>query len=246
MPAQRLLDALGPALPTDDLTVIEDLLAERVEWHGTAPGGGCRSREDVVRTLRGLRDEGIRPRLRAALRLEDRVLLEVGMPDAQTVWFTLATDADGLIAEMLEYSSEAGAEHDAAVRAAAAEGRAVPPSAVDALVPFAHVADVERSIAFYGRLGFTVRDTFAPDGRPVWAFLRSGEAELMVAAADAPVDHHVQGILFYVYAPDLAALRDHLVAGGVTPGEIVDGSPGPELQMRVTDPDGYCLMVAQA
>ncbi|MGH2988028.1 MAG: hypothetical protein ACRDLO_15270 [Solirubrobacterales bacterium] len=35
------------------------------------------------------------------------------------------------------------------------------------------------------------------------------------------------------------------VAHGLTPGEIVDGSPGPRHEMRVTDPDGYCLMLAQ-
>jgi hypothetical protein len=52
-------------------------------------------------------------------------------------------------------------------------------------------------------------------------------------------------VLFYLYALDLVGLRDHLVARGLTPGEIVDGRPGPRREMRVTDPDGYCLMVAQ-
>jgi hypothetical protein len=37
-----------------------------------------------------------------------------------------------------------------------------------------------------------------------------------------------------------------LVANGVEAGEIHDGSPGPEREMRVTDPDGWCLMIAQS
>lgn len=52
-------------------------------------------------------------------------------------------------------------------------------------------------------------------------------------------------MIFYLYSRDLAALRDHLVAHGLTPGEIIDGSPGPREEMRVTDPDGYSLMIAQ-
>ena len=67
----------------------------------------------------------------------------------------------------------------------------------------------------------------------------------MVAQADAPIHAHDQAVLFYLYARDLAALRDYVVAHGVIAGEIVDGTPGPRQEMRVTDPDGYCLMIAQ-
>jgi hypothetical protein len=31
-------------------------------------------------------------------------------------------------------------------------------------------------------------------------------------------------------------LRDHLLTHGLTPGEIVDGGPGPKQEMDVTDP----------
>jgi hypothetical protein len=51
--------------------------------------------------------------------------------------------------------------------------------------------------------------------------------------------------LFYLYAADLYALRERLVAAGVAAGEIADGSPGPRTEMRVEDPDGYVLMIAQ-
>jgi hypothetical protein len=52
-------------------------------------------------------------------------------------------------------------------------------------------------------------------------------------------------VLFYLYARDLFGLRDRLVAAGVDAGEIVDGRPGPRAEMRVEDPDGYVLMIAQ-
>jgi predicted lactoylglutathione lyase len=34
---------------------------------------------------------------------------------------------------------------------------------------FVHVADVQRSIGFYGKLGFRVRDTCQHDGELDWA-----------------------------------------------------------------------------
>jgi hypothetical protein len=79
-----------------------------------------------------------------------------------------------------------------------------------------------------------------------WAFLEAtGEARIMFERADGPVDPDAQGVLFYLYSNDLVGLRRHLLANGVAPGEIVDGSPGPRREMKVTDPDGYVLMVAQ-
>jgi hypothetical protein len=77
------------------------------------------------------------------------------------------------------------------------------------LVPLAHVADVARSIAFYGRLGLTVRNTFVPPGQtdPSWAWLESGGARLMVARADLPLTPESEGVLFYIYVDDVAAAR---------------------------------------
>ena len=58
----------------------------------------------------------------------------------------------------------------------------------------------------YELLGLRVCETFGPDGRLVWAHLRSERAELMLALAEEPVR-----------------------------GE----------ELRIDDPDGYRLMVAQ-
>jgi hypothetical protein len=120
-----------------------------------------------------------------------------------------------------------------------------PEQRVSGLVPFAHVDDVERSIAFYYHLGFIVASVYEYRGTPVWAALRSEGAELMVSTDGDPIDPAGQGVLFYLYSHNLAALREQLLAGGIQVGEIVDGAPGPRQEMRLTDPDGYVLMVAQ-
>jgi hypothetical protein len=120
-----------------------------------------------------------------------------------------------------------------------------PEQRVNRLVPFVHVEDVERSIAFYYRLGFIVESVYKYRGRPVWAALGSEGAELMVSTDGDSIDPAGQGVLFYLYSTDLAALRDQLLADGIDVGEIADGTPAPRQQMRLTDPDGYVLMVAQ-
>jgi Glyoxalase/Bleomycin resistance protein/Dioxygenase superfamily len=120
-----------------------------------------------------------------------------------------------------------------------------PEHRVQGLIPYVHVEDVDRSIAFYHHLGFAVTSIYKYRQVPVWAELRSEDALLMVSRDGDPIDPAGQGVLFYLYALDLAALRAQLLANGVLAGEIEDGTPAPKEQMKVTDPDGYVLMVAQ-
>lgn len=113
------------------------------------------------------------------------------------------------------------------------------------LVPMASVADVERSIAFYRHLGFEVGDTFAPEGatRPVWAWLYSEGAQLMVAAADKPVVAEQQRVLFYVHTDDVAAAHKELAEAGLNPGRITTPFYAPRGEFQLNDPDGYVVMV---
>src|SRR5215471_10618363 len=120
-----------------------------------------------------------------------------------------------------------------------------PEQRVSGLIPFVHVEDVERSIAFYHHLGFIVTSIYKYRGRPVWAELRSEGAALMVSTDGDSIDPAGQGVLFYLYSSNLAGLRAQILAEGIDVGEIVDGSPGPRQEMKLTDPDGYVLMVAQ-
>ena len=59
---------------------------------------------------------------------------------------------------------------------------AAPSPALRDLVPMAHVADMRRSIEFYGQLGFQVMHKYEPEGQLWWAHLRSGGEDLMLSA----------------------------------------------------------------
>lgn len=113
------------------------------------------------------------------------------------------------------------------------------------LVPMAFVADVERSIAFYRHLGFEVGNTFAPDdaSKPSWAWLHSGDAQLMLAVASEPVVPEQQAVLFYVYTDDVATAHASLDEAGLSPGAIKTPFYAPRGEFRLVDPDGYVVMV---
>lgn len=134
---------------------------------------------------------------------------------------------------------------------------------VTGLIPMAHAESVERSIAFYERFGFAVENSI-PDhlGKLTWAAMKSALAQIMFARASGPVDPTQQAILFYLYTDDLRALRQHLLDCGVPNlggyhgcERKCDGRGGlydiahppymPSGEMRVEDPDGYCLLVGQ-
>lgn len=131
------------------------------------------------------------------------------------------------------------------------------------LVPMAHVRDVEQSLEFYRLLGFVPAGRVRLEsGRTTWAIAESGSAEIMFAAADEEPAPEAQSVLFYMYCENIAALREHLLASGLSDGGRFDGSPGPgdgrrvvfeitrpfympEGELRIADPDGYCILVGQ-
>lgn len=116
---------------------------------------------------------------------------------------------------------------------------------VTALVPMAFVANVPRSTAFYGALGFVVKNTFTPPGagEPSWAFLESAGARFMVARATEPVMASQQAVLFYVYCDDVVVMRAQLQEAGLSAGPIEHPFYAPRGEFRIEDPDGYVLMV---
>lgn len=137
------------------------------------------------------------------------------------------------------------------------------PGPVHALIPYAHVADVERSLAFYALLGLQRRTAYAgPDRRVVWAEAACGQARLMLALASGPVAAEEQAVLFYMHCGDARALREHLLRNGLRDGGRFTGQPGPnggrevvfdvttphymqQGEIRVHDPDGYVLLIGQ-
>ena len=113
------------------------------------------------------------------------------------------------------------------------------------LVPLVSVADVERSIEFYQKLGFEVGNTFVPaDGvKPSWAWVHSDNAQLMLATASQPIIANQQRVLFYIYTDDVATARESLVQSGLSAGEIATPFYAPRGEFQVIDPDGYVIMV---
>jgi hypothetical protein len=104
-------------------------------------------------------------------------------------------------------------------------------------------------------------NSLAHDGRTFWGSMQNGEAHIMFAHVDGTIDNGVQGVLFYLYTQGVKALRAHLLACGVRNAVKMSGSTDPEPngvlfdithpvymragELRVHDPDGYCLLIGQ-
>ena len=116
---------------------------------------------------------------------------------------------------------------------------------IRSLVAFAHVRSVPASISFYEKLGFAVGNIFIPPGasEPTWGWIQSGNAQLMLANAGEPVVASQQAVLFYLYVDDVAAKHAELRDAGLSCGDIQNPFYAPRGEFRLTDPDGYTLMV---
>lgn len=124
---------------------------------------------------------------------------------------------------------------------------------ISGLVPMIHVADVERSAAFYRLLGFEIGNFVPPAGPMHWAWLYAPKVadwkrgpNLMVTRSECAINAAAQEILFYLYAADLKSLRSSLLTSGVDASEISYPDYLPNGEFRVQDPDGYTLMIAQS
>lgn len=116
---------------------------------------------------------------------------------------------------------------------------------VHAVMPYVHVADVERSINFYHLLGFEVVSRWPYEGRPGAAFIESGTAKMLLAPATAPIDPGAQAALFYMYVADVVALRRKLTKIGITVTDVTYPDYMPKGEIGVVDPDGYCVLIGQ-
>jgi catechol 2,3-dioxygenase-like lactoylglutathione lyase family enzyme len=124
---------------------------------------------------------------------------------------------------------------------------------ISGLVVMIHVADVARSAGFYRLLGFDIGNRVPAEGTMQWAWLYAPKApdwkrgpNLMLSRTGRPIDAGAQDVLFYLYAADLEALRGQLLAAGIHAGAISYPEYLPQGELRVQDPDGYVLMIAQS
>ena len=110
-----------------------------------------------------------------------------------------------------------------------------------------HVADVQGTVDFYKLMGLEARGSLRnPSGELQWVYIACERAEVMFTRADEPVIASQQAVLFYLYSPDLIALREHLLASGVTVSRISYPEYMHKGEIRVDDPDGHCLLIDQA
>ena len=243
-----------------DFDALRELLAPDAQWLWWEPNpGDCLDREKIIATLRDRRREGVVTGLKDIVAGGEKVLVEVtgprlgesGLPDGQAC--VVVTVRNGRIVRLQDHPTRTDALVDAGLAPRPAAPAPAPPEhsepgwdRVSGLVPFVHVSDLMTSLAFYEQLGFHVTARHpATTPQPTWVSLEAGRASLMLQQGDQPILARAQGVLFYLFARDLWALRDRLIAAGVNAGEIRDGRPGPDAEMRVEDPDGYVLMIAQ-
>lgn len=126
-------------------------------------------------------------------------------------------------------------------------------SAITGVVAMLDVSDVERSSEFYKQLGFEVGNRDPASGKMFWAWLYSPQApdwrrgpNLMLRSSEGEIRSTEQRIALYLYASELTVLRQALVDAGLSPSEISHPAYLPLGEFRLFDPDGYCLMIAQA
>jgi hypothetical protein len=118
---------------------------------------------------------------------------------------------------------------------------------VSGLIPLAFAADVHRSVDFYNLLGMEIRGSLRnASGGLQWVHLSCEQADLMFSRASEPLIASQQAVLFYLYSPELIALRGHLTANGVKVSAITYPNYMPQGEIRVEDPDGYVLLIGQA
>jgi catechol 2,3-dioxygenase-like lactoylglutathione lyase family enzyme len=118
---------------------------------------------------------------------------------------------------------------------------------VTGLVPMAPVADVQRAADFYKQLGMEMRNHLKnPVEQLQWAWLENRGAQLMLTRTSEPVVPDKQAVLFYLYSPDLVALREHLLANGVKVSKIAYPEYMEKGEICLADVDGYCLLIGQA
>lgn len=118
------------------------------------------------------------------------------------------------------------------------------PAAVNACVPVVYVTDVPTSVAFYELLGF-VCQVVGQDGEWNYAYLKTDEVGLLLAAGGSVWSNDPGPVLLYLRADDVARLEAQLREAEVPTEHLgyPDHAPGGEV--KVIDPDGHVLMVGQ-
>jgi catechol 2,3-dioxygenase-like lactoylglutathione lyase family enzyme len=120
-------------------------------------------------------------------------------------------------------------------------------AAIGHISPFFIVSSVERAIAFYrDKLGFETRFE-EPKGRPFFAILSRGEAQLFIKAEKDvlpqpnPSRHESMRWDAFVYVPDPDALAAEFATQDVTFSEALRDTHDGLRGFEIRDLDGYVI-----
>jgi predicted lactoylglutathione lyase len=115
-----------------------------------------------------------------------------------------------------------------------------------AVVALLHVADVQRSIGFYQKLGFDLGNEPLKNDQGVktFAWMHHGKAaQIMLTHTGRPLNLGAQEVMFYLYVADMPAYREQVIDRGVEIGELTYPFWSPKGEFRIDDPDGWTWMV---
>jgi catechol 2,3-dioxygenase-like lactoylglutathione lyase family enzyme len=107
-----------------------------------------------------------------------------------------------------------------------------------------YVRDVSASVRFYAQLGL-VEQAGGVDDQWRWAYLKGGEAAVLLAANATMQLADPGPLLLYLRITDVEEFQRQLVAAGVAVEHLgyPDHAPGGEV--KVVDPDGHSVLVGQ-
>lgn len=106
-----------------------------------------------------------------------------------------------------------------------------------------HVADVERSLRFYGLLGFQAIDVEPANPPFGWARMHCEGGALMFLRSEEPAAADHDRFILYLYTSDLPALRARLLDAGVDAGPVSHPDYMRSGEICVRDPDGYAVFI---
>jgi catechol 2,3-dioxygenase-like lactoylglutathione lyase family enzyme len=121
-------------------------------------------------------------------------------------------------------------------------------AAPQSVVALLHVADVQRSIAFYQQLGFELgnQPQKNAEGLTTFAWMKTQHgkaAQIMLTLTGRPLNPGAQDVIFYLYVDNMPAYRAQLIERGIKVGEVQHPFWNRTGEFRVDDPDGWTWQV---
>lgn len=112
---------------------------------------------------------------------------------------------------------------------------------MERLIPMLPVADIARSVEFYGKLGFEVENR---NDEWRWAMLRFGECRLMIDQSINPHPGMPRTGVLYLYPSDVVGYHAQVRSKGIDIPDLETTFYG-LTEFRLDDPDGNRLWIGQ-